>query len=309
MKENITYQLLSGKLVPGPAWKNKSFRVKFLLRLILYYSSTKTVLSALSQQPELKRVLYYQHTFPCKTHRQYLTRNLNARQRAAAIVSHYQYVSSFNSKALSKAMISKNETVLAKFTGREEKIFTISASCAHKAEREGETTLWLRDGTRELLASMTFSAVFEESEWRFVIGGLQGPGRHVPHEAIKDATRDLVGVFPKRILLEFLGHLAELTAIRAIYGVSDNGHIFRALRYRLSKAQHLYASYDDFWTLVGGTKKTTWRWLLPLQAERKPLAEIPSKKRSQYRRRFQMLDSIAEQVSTLNTANICARNS
>ncbi|HCC6824876.1 TPA: DUF535 domain-containing protein, partial [Citrobacter freundii] len=301
------YELLSGRFVPAPVWRKKSFRAKFLLRLILYYSATKKVLSILTQKSELKWVLYNQHTFPCKPHRQYLTRNLNAKQRASAIVSHYQYVSSLNSRILSNALIKREETVLVELIGREETHFTISVSCAHKAEREGESTLWLRGDNKELLASMTFSAVSEEGEWHFIIGGLQGPGQHVPREAIKEATRALSGIFPKRVLMEFISRLAEFTSVHAIYGVSDNGHVFRSLRYRLSKGQHLHASYDDFWSLIGGIKQNSWRWQLPLTFERKSLEHIPSKKRAEYRRRFKILDDIAEQVRTLNTACLCAK--
>ncbi|MBJ2089187.1 VirK/YbjX family protein [Serratia ureilytica] len=307
MKKNIIYELLSGQIVPGPIWRKKSFRAKFLLRLILYYSPTKKALSILTQQSDLKSILYHQNTFPCKTHRQYLMRNLNAKQRASAIVSHYRYVSSLNNKMLSNALISQEETILAEFTGREEARFTISASCAHKAEREGESTLWLHGDNNVLLASVTFSAVSEGAEWHFIIGGLQGPGRHVPHETIKEATRALSGIFPKRVLMEFISRFAELTAVRAIYGVSDNGHVFRSLRYRLSKGRHLHASYDDFWSLIGGIKQNAWRWQLPLTFERKSLEHIPSKKRAEYRRRFQIIDDIAEQVRTLNTTNLCAK--
>ena len=142
-------------------------------------------------------MLYNQDTFPCKTHRQYLTRNLNAKQRASAIVSHYRYVSSLSNKALSSALISREETILAEFTGREAR-FTISASCAHKAEREGESTLWLRGDNKELLASATFSAVSERAEWHFVIGGLQGPGRHVPMRPSKK-LRALCRVFSPNV--------------------------------------------------------------------------------------------------------------
>ncbi|MEL5560940.1 VirK/YbjX family protein [Serratia nevei] len=308
LKRNIILELLSGQFVPGPVWRKKSFRAKFLLRLILYYSPTKKALSILTQQSELKSMLYNQDTFPCKTHRQYLTRNLNAKQRASAIVSHYRYVSSLSNKALSSALISREETILAEFTGREEARFTISASCAHKAEREGESTLWLRGDNNVLLASVTFSAVSEGAEWHFIIGGLQGSGRHVPHETIKEATRALSGIFPKRVLMEFISRFAELTAVRAIYGVSDNGHVFRSLRYRLSKGRHLHASYDDFWSLIGGIKQNAWRWQLPLTFERKSLEHIPSKKRAEYRRRFQIIDDIAEQVRTLNTPRLCAKN-
>lgn len=88
--------------------------------------------------------------------------------------------------------------------------------------------------------------------WQLVIGGLQGPRRHVSHEVIKQATRACYGLFPKRLLLEFIWLLAARSHIAAIYGVSDNGHVFRALRYRLSKGRHFHASYDEFWQSIDG---------------------------------------------------------
>ncbi len=87
---------------------------------------------------------------------------------------------------------------------------------------------------------------------QLVIGGLQGPRRHVSHEVIKQATRACYGLFPKRLLLEFIWQLAARSQIAAIYGVSDNGHVFRALRYRLSKGRHFHASYDEFWQSIDG---------------------------------------------------------
>lgn len=69
---------------------------------------------------------------------------------------------------------------------------------------------------------------------------------------IKQATRACYGLFPKRLLLEFIWQLAARSQIAAIYGVSDNGHVFRALRYRLSKGRHFHASYDEFWQSIDG---------------------------------------------------------
>lgn len=150
-----------------------------------------------------------------------------------------------------------------------------------------------------LLASATFSVTWDGEAWQLVIGGLQGPRRHVSHEVIKQATRACYGLFPKRLLLEFIWLLAARSHIAAIYGVSDNGHVFRALRYRLSKGRHFHASYDEFWQSIDGKPESPWRWQLPLRLERKPLESIASKKRAEYRRRFQLLDQLAEQVAIL----------
>ncbi|VTN09941.1 Protein of uncharacterised function (DUF535) [Raoultella terrigena] len=130
-----------------------------------------------------------------------------------------------------------------------------------------------------------------------------GPRRNVLHEVIKQATRACYGLFPKRLLLEFIWALAAQSNIQAIYGVSDNGHVFRALRYRLSKGRHFHASYDEFWKSIEGEADGAWRWRLPLRLERKSLEEIASKKRAEYRRRFQLLDELNAEVIALTAGS------
>jgi uncharacterized protein VirK/YbjX len=297
--QNLVSALVTGKLAPAPIWKKTEYRLKFLLRTLLFYRPTHRMLDSLSQRPNFMQLLNAQVTLPSKPHRQYLTLGMSAAQRADAVISHYQFVDSLGNTRLADAMTAPDEVPLLQLQGKDDAVFTLSASCARKAEREGETTLWLHDNSRTLLASVTFSVARDAAGWQLVIGGLQGPRRDVPHEVIKHATRACYGLFPKRLLMEFIWLLASRTNMTAVYGVSDNGHVFRALRYRLSKGRHFHASYDEFWSSVEGVKETKWRWRLPLQLERKSIEEIASKKRSEYRRRFQLLDSLAEQVDSL----------
>ncbi|WP_227540120.1 VirK/YbjX family protein [Raoultella sp. BIGb0399] len=298
---NLIADLVMGRVIPAPIWHKRQYRVKFLLRTLLFYTPTREMLDNLSLRPDFKQLLAAQVTLPGKVHRQYLTRGLNARQRAQAIISHYQFVDSLSGTPLAAAMTSAKEMPLLELQGKDEARFTLSASSAGKAEREGETTLWLRDGNQTLLASATFSIVRQQDRWHLVIGGLQGPRRNVSHEVIKLATRACYGLFPKRLLLEFIWALAARSDIQAIDGVSDNGHVFRALRYRLSKGRHFHASYDEFWRSIDGVPADGWSWRLPLRQERKSLDDIASKKRAEYRRRFQLLDDLAAQVTRLTS--------
>ena len=50
---------------------------------------------------------------------------------------------------------------------------------------------------------------------------------------------------------------------------------------------------------IDGKPESAWRWRLPQRLERKSLESIASKKRAEYRRRFQLLDQLAEQVDIL----------
>ncbi|HDW3810743.1 TPA: DUF535 domain-containing protein, partial [Klebsiella pneumoniae] len=270
-RSHLIADLVMGRLTPAPIWRQKNYRFKFLLRTALFYNATRAMLEALSARDDFNQLLAAQATLPGKVHRQYLTRDLNAWQRAVAVINHYRYIDTLRGSRLAHAMTAVSEVPLLTLNGKEDRRFTLYASSAGKAEREGETTLWLRDSDHTLLASATFSVTRDHDAWQLVIGGLQGPRRHVSHEVIKQATRACYGLFPKRLLLEFIWQLAARSQIAAIYGVSDNGHVFRALRYRLSKGRHFHASYDEFWQSIDGQPESPWRWRLPLCLERKSL--------------------------------------
>ena len=158
-RTNLIADLVMGRLIPAPIWQKRNYRLKFLLRTALFYTPTRAMLDNLSVRPDFNQLLAAQVTLPGKVHRQYLTRGLNASQRAQAIISHYQFIDSLSGTQLAAAMSAAKETILLELQGKDEARFTLSASSAGKAEREGETTLWLRDGNQTLLASATFSVV------------------------------------------------------------------------------------------------------------------------------------------------------
>jgi len=291
-RSSVILALAKGDLTPGPLWQKRDYRLKFFLRTLLFWSSTTRMLETISRRDDFSTLLKAQPTLPVKTQRQYLTRGMTASERAEAILHHYAWIDALPDSDLAHLFTSPSPLPLLQFATKEEASYTIFATSAVKAEREGETTLWLRAGDNTLLASLTFSVIRENDRSVLVIGGLQGPRRDVGRETIKNATRACYGLFPKRILLEAVFNLAKQSGISALYGVSDEGHVFRALRYRLSKGRHLHASYDEFWASLGGKPDNAFRWVLPLGMERKSLESIASKKRAEYRRRFQLLDEI-----------------
>ncbi|AMX04720.1 hypothetical protein A0R60_0411 [Enterobacter asburiae] len=45
-RTNIISELVNGKRVPGPIWRKREYRLKFLLRSLLFWSSTHRMLDA-----------------------------------------------------------------------------------------------------------------------------------------------------------------------------------------------------------------------------------------------------------------------
>lgn len=295
-RSSVILALAKGDLTPGPLWQKRDYRLKFFLRTLLFWSSTTRMLEAISRRDDFSTLLKAQPTLPVKTQRQYLSRGLTAGERAEAILHHYAWIDALPDSGLAHLFTSPTPLPLLQFATKEDASYTIYATSAVKAEREGETTLWLRAGDNTLLASLTFCVLEKNGRGALMIGGLQGPRRDVGRETIKNATRACYGLFPKRILLEAVFNLAKQSGISTIYGVSDEGHVLRALRYRLSKGRHLHASYDEFWASLGGQQENAFLWALPSGMERKSLESIASKKRAEYRRRFQLLDEIEQAI-------------
>ena len=119
-----------------------------------------------------------------------------------------------------------------------------------------------------------------------------GKGKGEDTNLIKEATKNMYGVFPKRLILEIL---YLLFPEYRVLGVSREKHIYFSNHYRKRKEGKVHANYDEFWASLDGEEKDG-MWLLPKKLERKNIEEIPSKKRSLYQNRFNLLDSIFERI-------------
>lgn len=286
--------LVSGKLRPNKLWNSQQFRLKFALRSAVFPLTTFNYLHQLAKLSFLPQLLSSQGLLPAKPHRPYLRAGFSVAQRAQAILDHYQLMDRLANNQLRQLLLSPSGNLLARFTGKNEEQFAIYC-CSGHYDREGEITLLLnyQDMT---LASLSFSIIQEQQQRTLLIGGLQGPRKHISSDVIRDATKAAHGVFPKRLLMEAVFILAAQCGVEAITAVGDTTHVFRSLRYRHSKGDKFFASYSEFWLSLGGEMRGDELFTLPLSMARKDLEEIASKKRAEYRRRYALLDTLAQQV-------------
>jgi uncharacterized protein VirK/YbjX len=288
--------LISGKVKPGKLWYDPEYRIKYLFRSLAWPVATHKMLTAITEEPVMREVLPIQHTLPSKIHRPYLYNGMPMAARTHAIISHYQYVKQLSSLRLRQAMLTQQGVELVNFAGKNGETFTVTLACTGRCEREGEVNLlFRRDGVQ--LAMLTFAVTTVDGEKVAMIGGIQGAHRDTPHELIREATKACYGLFPKRLLMETLSLICAETGVTKIEAVSDNGHIFRSLRYRLKKRSLFHASYNEFWETLNAQPSGNKLYSLPLSFPRKPLEEIASKKRSEYRKRYDLLDTLREQFS------------
>jgi uncharacterized protein VirK/YbjX len=165
--------------------------------------------------------------------------------------------------------------------------------------REGHLALSLfKDNFRSF--SVAFS-LFADPEPALFIGCVQGRQSHEILALYRDLTKDFEGMRPRDFLLEALRLFALKIGVRHIYAVADEHKISRH-KYFAGKTP-AGISYDDVWEDRGGSRVAPTHFELPLAGSRRGLEEIPAKKRSMYRRRYDMLDAIeAAMPAHLTTA-------
>lgn len=293
----LFHALATGALKPGLAWQNPAYRRKFMLRSLLTPISTATLLANLARHPDVLQMLHAHPGLPCRHHRPWLSLIMDRKQTLAALACHYQTFASHLSTSERMHYFTSQGITLARLTGKSEEFYSIQLVAEANQDKEGEATLIFRDAQQTQLAAITFAFCEYQNKKTLFIGGLQGAKANVAHDAIQFATKGCHGLFPKRLLLEACTGLASFMGMEQIAAVSNTTHIYKSWRYSKKKQGKLFADYDSFWQSLAGEQNADGTFLLPSNIVRKPMEEIASKKRSEYRRRYELLDSLQTQIT------------
>lgn len=169
--------------------------------------------------------------------------------------------------------------------------------------KEGLLTLLLTLGQQGVYhANIRFGKGFnnEKTMW---IGTIQGYKDGL--ENAKSITKKMFGYRPKNFIVFLLRMLAKQCGVETIYAVSDDGfyantHLVRGHRAKV-------AELDSLWQESGGIVCDDLRfYMLPLEEFRKPIEEIKSQKRSQYKKRYGLLDAYESEIT--QTIKHCLKN-
>lgn len=287
--------LVSHRMVPGPAWNRTSYRLKFLLRSLITPKVTLSLLDYLASHPMRDEMLRATPSLPCKLHRVYQSVKVSRDIALKNIIAHYDYLTMHVPPAISHAHFANQPLRIATLEGKEGQRYAIQFNAAGRLDKEGEATLMFTLDNGEPLATVTFALINYQGQPTLFIGAIQGPRAHVDHSAIHDATKACHGLFPKKLVMEATLLLAELTQMTQIVAVANKTHIYENSRYKKRKGMK-FADYDSFWETLQGELAEDGYYHLPRQIPHRSLEDIASKRRSEYRRRYQLLDSLEVQI-------------
>jgi hypothetical protein len=280
-------------LYPKPEEKTK--RLRFFLRSLLSLRSSAIWFDALDTSASLDTCARYEPDMAEKLHRPYRRSGLSVKDRLELVLDHNRIVSLLGWSDL-VANSYANAVEIASFTDREGSALQLVLARPGQFGKEGELALHLVDGDTRLY-SACFSFRKSDGIRELDVGCIQGPDLQDARQNIRDLTRSLHGLRPRSLILEAIRSIADSAGCARLRVVGNANHIYRSLR----KRRKIAFDYDAFCTEAKGVTTGTGDWLLPVRAELRPLAEIPSKKRAETSRRRTLLEQIDGRIQ----ASIC----
>ncbi len=142
--------------------------------------ATSQLLTNLTQWPELNTLLARQPRLPIRLHRPYMAVNIKRDFALDALCFHYQQMRQLLSREQQVSYLSQYGLNLAKFETKTGELFQLDLVSLVSLDKEGESTIVVRDAQLRILAEITFTLCRFNQQCTLFIGGLQGAANDVP---------------------------------------------------------------------------------------------------------------------------------
>jgi uncharacterized protein len=161
-------------------------------------------------------------------------------------------------------------------------------------EHEGEVSISLF-GDDLRLYSLTFMLGQFDRQLVAYAGGLQGLRSPEAVEIYRSLTHRMHGLRPRDLMVTAFRLLCGSLGVMRIFAISDRKRICSNSDH--SPKDQIFCSYDAAWIECGGIPVDDAFFELSPQLVRRSSRDIPSRKRAQYRRRYEMIDKLLQQIS------------
>lgn len=270
------------ELPTRPGWPGVMKRFKYRVRLLLSQPQRRGFMDYVQGAPVWQELhqRFPDCYYPTLTY--FLDRRFNLRERFSVARADLEQAESRFGRRLAMRLA----------RGERVKLWSLSEDCHlvlsinDVSWHEGRWTLSLRNTQGQRLYYLSFGFL---PCGALLVGSVQGaPGME---EVVRDITKTAEGMRPAWLLFEALRAAAATWGVTALVGIDPLNHIKG--RWNL-RGRRLRFDYRRFWSEVGATQREDNYWETGLKPLPRDLSEVPSRKRAMYRRRWAMLDAMAD---------------
>lgn len=234
------------------------------------------------------------------SHRSYLAKDLNARQRVQCVLSHYRFEDAAFGNAYHQAVYGGGGLTLWQHTAQldsGEHNFILRLEMAPRHDAEGDLTISLvADG--KYLHRLSYTWVDGQ------LAGVDLPtvpfvtrnqGRWLDSGAAFDAFEEAFpNNSPSFFCFAAMQGVAQALGIDQVVAIKCTSHI----AYNPLDVKHFENAYDGFWKILGGVEMPGRSYLIRLPFYLKPLADMPSKHRKRAAQRREFWRAIGDSTRT-----------
>ena len=271
-----------------PDQGKKSYRLKrfrYHLRSLLHYSLIKTFEQKVNQEPHLQKLLLERASYSYPLVHRFLDKRFNSQKRLAMIYENLTFLPHVMAEKGLPPLWEKPICFGEVIEG-----FEIYLNINEHQAMEGYWALELRyKPTNQLVYLLTFGKL----EKALLIAVIQGPNFEGSKEIVKTLTKQCHGLRPAYLMVEAMKALTLTLGYKTLLGIPQKYQN----KSRLIQSKRYVVDYDTIFQESAG--KIGEYWTLPLTFETKSLEEIPSKKRSMYRKRYAMLDNLLASMKNI----------
>jgi uncharacterized protein VirK/YbjX len=261
--------------------------LKLSARALLYRRQTGRWLQLLNSNPLFGQMLPSCPRLVNKIYRSYVSTRLQCQDRLALLQTHYDVVIRRGLAPL-VARAAHAPVELCRLQARcPEHDYRIVLRAGGVLCREGELIMQLMDGD-VVLVSIAFSFLRHDGGIAIGIGCLQGAPGAGALDAIRCATRELHGMRPKNLLVRMVRQFGHDLGCEQLVLVGNRNRVVTTSM----RQGKVHADYDALWEELGAQRRPDGDFGLACEDLAEPcMEEIASKKRSEARKRHEMLQA------------------
>ncbi|HLO94859.1 MAG TPA: DUF535 family protein [Burkholderiaceae bacterium] len=265
-------------------------RLKLRLGALLHPGATRRWLQYIHGEPLLAQACCPR--LLTKAFRPYLRNSLRCPERVDTLINHYDTLGALGLLPLASAAAQQPQ-VLHGGLSKSGLPFCVELNAIHDGHREGELCLRLRlDGVS--LFGLSFVLQQRAGQLHMLVGRLQGESGDAAREHVRLATKEFHACRPATLLVTAARQLAQVLGCESVRLVCNRERI----AINLWRRWRIRADYDQSWQELGARRGDDGLFeLAPVALQELDYEQIPSKKRSEARKRAALLDEIHQGLS------------
>jgi uncharacterized protein VirK/YbjX len=216
--------------------------------------------------------------------RSYLDNRFTVKERFDACIKDIEAAKSKFGELHSTHLLSGGSITLMKI-----KTFSVDLEMNKVSRHEGFWAITVKDESGKSISNLSFGFLDAKTILIASVQGIKDPHRNIL-ELNKRLTKDAFGLRPQNLLVASIQSIGQVWQIENLIGIDPKNQVKRRMN---TERQGFVFDYITFWTEIGASKNFSGYWNLSNKTPIKDIQDIPSHKRSQYKKRNALLEQMS----------------